>query len=57
MAGLIRLVRILVAQAISWAILEYAGINVPYINVSVGAGISALAKYLRDTYKWTWLPV
>jgi hypothetical protein len=32
-------------------------VNVPIINISVGALINAIAKYLRDTYKWEWLPV
>jgi len=57
LASLLRLGRVLIAQAISWAILEFAGVNIPWINISVGAAISAIAKYLRDKYGWDWLPV
>lgn len=56
-AALIRLVRVLIAQAVSWICLETAGINVPVINVSIGALINSIAKYLRDKYKWQWLPI
>ena len=55
--ALIRLGRILVAQAISWSIMEFAGVNVPYINISLGAMISAVAKWARDQYGWFWLPI
>lgn len=55
--ALIRLGRILIAQAIPWLILELNGINIPVLNISLGAAISAAAKYLRDKYKWTWLPL
>jgi len=60
-AALLRLVRVGVAQGIAWALLQYGGVNVPVINISVGAAISAIFKYLRD--KWpnnkflTWLPI
>jgi soluble lytic murein transglycosylase-like protein len=57
LAALIRLGRILLAQIISWTVLEFAGVNIPYINISVGAAISAIAKYLREKYGWDWLPV
>ncbi len=56
-ATLLRLVRILIAQAISWAVLEFAGVNIPVVNISVGAAINAIAKFLRDKFKWEWLPV
>lgn len=56
-AMLWRLARVLIAQAVSWSILEFAGINIPLVNISVGATISAVAKYLRDKFKWDWLPV
>jgi hypothetical protein len=57
LAALSRLGRVLIAQAISWAVLEFSGICVPIINVSVGAVISMVAKFLRDKYGWDWLPV
>lgn len=56
-AALWRLARVLIAQAISWAILEFAGVNIPVVNVSVGAAINAIAKFLRDKFGWNWLPV
>lgn len=56
-AALWRLGRILIAQVVSWLALETAGVNIPVINVSVGAAINAVAKYLRDKFKWEWLPI
>jgi predicted RND superfamily exporter protein len=56
-AALLRLVRVLIAQAITFGISELAGINVPVINISAGAVLNAIAKFLRDRYKWEWLPV
>ena len=56
-AALLRLARVLVAQLISFLVLEFAGVYVPVINISVGALISAVAKFLRDKYKWEWLPI
>jgi len=47
-AALIRLVRVLIAQRV----------NIPYLNISAGAVLNALAKFLRDRYKWAeFLPV
>ena len=56
-AALLRLARILVAQVIAFAIANLAGVNIPVLNISVGAAINAIAKFLRDKYKWEWLPV
>ena len=56
-AALLRLLRIIVAQAISWVVLEWGGVTLPYIPITVGALISAVAKFLRDKYKWEWLPI
>ena len=56
-AALLRLARVLIAQLITFGIAELTGINVPMINISAGAVLSAIAKYLRDKYKWDWLPV
>ena len=58
-AALMRLARILVAQVISWVVLEWGGLSVPYINITVGALINTVAKYLRDKFPaWgNWLPV
>ncbi len=56
-AALLRLVRILVAQGVTFLIAEMAGINIPFLNISAGALINAIAKYLRDKFKLEWLPV
>jgi len=56
-ASLIRLARILIAQVISFSVAETMGIDIPYLNMSVGALINAGAKYLRNKFGWTWLPV
>jgi hypothetical protein len=54
-ASLFRLLRVLAAQAIAFLVAEFAGINIPILNISVGAGINAIAKYLRDKFGWDWL--
>ncbi len=58
-SALMRLARILVAQAISWALLEWGGVNVPMINVSVGALVNTIFKILRDKFPGVieWLPL
>ena len=60
-AALLRLARILVAQVVSWLLLEWGGVNVPLINISVGAVVSAVFKFIRDKYPknviLTWLPL
>jgi len=55
--ALIRLGRVLLGQIIAWAVAQFSGVNIPLVNISVGAVINAAAKYLRDKYGWTWLPV
>jgi hypothetical protein len=60
-AALLRLARILVGQAISWGLLEWGGINVPIINITIGAAINSIFKFIRDKYpnSWilSWLPI
>jgi len=56
-AALLRLARVLIAQLVTFGIAELAGINIPMLNISAGAVLSAIAKYLRDRYGWNWLPV
>jgi hypothetical protein len=60
-AALLRLARILVAQTVSWSLLEWGGIVVPMLNITVGAAVSAIFKYLRDKYPklkiLEWLPL
>jgi len=55
--AIIRLFRVFLAQFITFAIANWAGVNIPVLNISVGALINAVAKYLREKYSWTWLPV
>ena len=56
-AALLRLARILVAQVVTFAVAELSGFSIPIINISAGALLNAVAKYLRDKFKWEWLPV
>jgi hypothetical protein len=60
-AAFLRLARILVAQAISWTILEWGGVNIPVINIGIGAALNAIMKWIRDKYPKSkileWLPV
>ena len=60
-AALLRLARILVAQIITWAIATWGGISVPVINITIGAVINAVFKFLRDKFPtaiWlAWLPL
>jgi len=60
-SALLRLARILVAQAISWGLAEYGNYGVPLINISVGAVINAIFKFIRDKYPnnaiLEWLPI
>jgi hypothetical protein len=59
--ALMRLARILVAQVISWVLLEWGGISIPVVNISVGAVISGIFKYIREKFPknpiLTWLPL
>jgi hypothetical protein len=57
LASLMRLGRVLIAQAITFGIAELAGVNIPVVNISAGAVLNAIAKFLRDKYNWNWLPV
>ena len=60
-SALLRLARILVAQAISWSVLEWGGMGIPLINISVGAAINSVFKFIRDKYPTSkileWLPL
>jgi len=60
-AAILRLARILVGQTISWFLLNWGGVNIPMINISVGAVINSIFKYIRDKYPnsiiLTWLPI
>lgn len=59
--AILRFVRILVGQGISYALLKWGGITVPIIDITVGALISAIFKFLRDKFPKNaileWLPI
>ena len=57
MNALVRFARVMVAQALAFWVADLSGVNVPIINISAGALLNALAKYLRDKFKLDWLPV
>ena len=54
---LLRFVRVLVAQVVSLLITSTINVEIPYVNISLGALINAIAKLLRDKFKWEWLPL
>ena len=60
-SALLRLARVLVAQAISWSLLEWSGVGIPVINISIGAALNAIFKFIRNKFPKSklleWLPV
>jgi hypothetical protein len=56
-AALIRLGRVILGQIVAIIITSTAGITIPYLDITLGAVINAIAKFLRDKFKWEWLPV
>jgi hypothetical protein len=58
---LMRLLRILVAQSISWSLLEWGGVNIPQVNITIGAAVNAIFKFIRDKFPKSvileWLPL
>jgi len=60
-SALLRLARVLVAQAISWSLLEWGGVGIPVINISIGAALNAIFKFIRNKFPKSklleWLPV
>jgi len=60
-ASILRIVRILVAQAIGLFIETWGGITIPYAGITIGAAINGLFKFLRDKFPnsqiITWLPL
>ena len=59
LASILRLVRILVAQGLGY--LANLPFNIPYLNITVGAVINAIFKFIRDKYPKSaileWLPL
>ena len=60
-SAIMRLLRVLVAQAISWSLLEWGGVNIPQVNITVGAAFNAIFKFIRDKFPKSkileWLPL
>jgi hypothetical protein len=60
-ATILRIARVLVAQAITWGLATWGGISIPIINITVGALINGLFKFIRDKYPESvileWLPL
>lgn len=58
---LYRFARVAVAQLIGLLIVQYGNISIPYFGVTVGAGVTALFKFLREKYPTSplllWLPL
>lgn len=58
---LLRFARIMVAQGITLALAKWGGIEIPMVNITVGAAISALFKFLREKFPKSailqWLPI
>ena len=60
-SALLRLARILVAQIITWAVATWGGVSIPMVNITIGAAINAVFKYIRDKFPKNpileWLPL
>ena len=52
-----RAIRVSLGQIIGLIITNLSGIEIPYFNVGLGVVLNTLAKFLRDKFKWDWLPV
>ena len=50
MATFLRFARVIVGQAIGLALTIWGGWNIPYVNITLGAVVTALFKFLRDKY-------
>lgn len=60
-ATLMRFARVAVAQGLSALLVQYGGITIPYVGLTIGAVINAIFKYLRDKFPTSpileWLPL
>lgn len=60
-AVILRVLRIMVAQGLSYIALSTMGISLPIINMSVGAVLNGIFKYIRDKFPKSaileWLPL
>ncbi len=59
MATFMRILRVLVAQWLGIAITTWGGITIPYLNITIGAVVNGIFKFLRDKFPNTieWLPL
>lgn len=61
LAALLRLARVLIGQVIGIGITMWGGINIPYVNITIGAVITAFFKWLRDKHPGSdileWVPL
>ncbi len=49
-AAIFRIVRVLLAQGITWGLAKWGNINLPIIEITVGALINGAFKYIREKY-------
>jgi hypothetical protein len=60
-ATIIRILRVLVGQAIGIVITTWGGITIPYVGISIGAAINGLFKFIRDKFPKSplleWIPL
>jgi len=60
-SAIMRVLRIMVAQGISYVLLTWGGISIPILGLSVGAVLNGIFKYIRDKYPKSkileWLPI
>ena len=58
-SAIVRLIRVLVGQLLGY--LANLAFNIPYLNISVGAIVNAVFKFIRDKFPKSkileWLPV
>lgn len=47
---IMRILRVLLAQGISWGLASYGNINIPVLEITVGALINGIFKFIRDKY-------
>lgn len=59
--AILRILRVLVAQAIGIVITTYGGVTVPYFGITIGALINGVFKLIRDKFPKSkvleWLPL
>ena len=58
-AAFMRFLRVMSAQSIGFWADATMGISIPWVGISIGAGINMLVKVLRDKFPGTidWLPL